>query len=150
MKKLFKVSALLVALVMLITLTACTSTYEGTVTPNETEVASVWDEAQYTEDMEMGDGATTIQVEVKAEDKSITFTLHTDAGTLGDALLTYALVEGDSTQYGLFIKRVNGILADFDVDGYYWGVYKNGEYLMSGVDTTVIADGEHYELVRTK
>ena len=42
MKNLFKVSALLVALVMLITLTACTSTDEGAVTPNETEVASVW------------------------------------------------------------------------------------------------------------
>lgn len=150
MKNLFKVSALLVALVMLITLTACTSKDEGAVTPNETEAASVWDEAQYTEDTEMGDGATTIQVEVKAEDKSITFTLHTDAGTLGDALLTYALIEGENSQYGMFIKRVNGILADFDVDGYYWGVYKNGEYLMTGVDSTVIADGEHYELVRTK
>lgn len=148
MKNLFKVSALLVALVMLITLTACTSG-DDTATPNDV-VASVWDEAQYTEDTELGEGATTVQVEVKAGEKSITFTIHTDADTLGDALLTHALVEGEDSQYGLFIKRVNGILADFDIDGYYWGVYKNGEYLMTGVDTTVIADGEHYELVRTK
>lgn len=143
MKNLFKVSALLVALVMLITLTACTS-------GDDTASVSVWDEAQYTEDTELGEGATTVQVEVKAEDKSITFTIHTDEATLGDALLTHALVEGEDSQYGLFIKRVNGILADFDIDGYYWGVYKNGEYLMTGVDTTSIADGEHYELVRTK
>lgn len=143
MKKLFKVSALLAALVMLITLTACTSA-------DDTASVSVWEEAQYTEDTELGEGATTVQVEVKAGEKSITFTIHTDAGTLGDALLTHALIEGETSQYGLFIKRVNGILADFDIDGYYWGVYKNGEYLMTGVDTTSIADGEHYELVRTK
>ena len=47
-------------------------------------------------------------------------------------------------------KKVNGILADYDVDKTYWGLYKNGEYLMTGVDTTEIADGEHYELVKTK
>lgn len=147
MKKIFKGFALLIAFVMLLSLTACTSTADN---ENQTVENSVWNEALYTDDTTLGEGDSTIQVEVKAEDKSITFTIHTDAATLGDALLTHALIEGDITQYGMFIKRVNGITADFDVDGYYWGIYKNGEYLMTGVDTTKIADGEHYEFVKTK
>ncbi len=151
MKNLFKVSALLLTLVMLITLTACTKDADkDTVTPNQTVNTSVWDDAQYTEDKTLGEGANTIQVEVKAEDKSITFTIHTDAGTLGDALLTHALISGEHSEYGMYVKTVNGILADYDIDGYYWSVLKDGEYLMTGVDSTAIADGEHYELVRTK
>ena len=39
--------------------------------------------------------------------------------------------------------------ADYDADGLYWAFYKSGEYLMTGVDTTEIADGEQYELVCT-
>ena len=43
----------------------------------------------------------------------------------------------------------SGIAADYDADGYYWALSKAGEYLMTGVDDTLIADGEQYELVRT-
>lgn len=143
MKRIFKVSALLVALVMLITLIACTKDAEITN-------VSVWDNAVYTEDTELGEGAKQIQVEVKAEDKSITFTLYTDAETLADALIAHSLIYGEDSQYGIYIKEVNGISADYDKDGYYWAVYKNGEYLMTGADTSVIEDGEHYELERTK
>ena len=42
------------------------------------------------------------------------------------------------------------MLADYDVDQTYWGFYQNGEYMMTGVDTTEFADGDQYELVRTK
>lgn len=31
-----------------------------------------------------------------------------------------------------------------------WAFFKNGEYMMNGVDTAKINDGEHYELVYTK
>ena len=69
---------------------------------------------------------------------------------LGDALSEHDLLEGEEGEFGLYVKKVNGILADYDIDKTYWGLYKNGEYLMTGVDTTEIADGEHYELVKTK
>ena len=59
------------------------------------------------------------------------------------------LVSGDESEYGLYVKSVNGIAADYDADGYYWALSKTGEYLMTGVDDTLIADGEQYELVRT-
>ena len=110
----------------------------------------VWSSATYTEDTTFGTGAATVTVEVKAGDKSIDFVLKTDKTTLGDALIEHGLIEGEEGQYGLYIKKVNGITADFDVDQSYWAFYKNGETMMSGVDGTEIKDGEHYELVYTK
>lgn len=41
---------------------------------------------------------------------------------------------------------VNGIIADYDVDKTYWAFYINGEYAMSGVDTTKIEEGAAYSL----
>ena len=103
-----------------------------------------------TEDQTFGEGAKTLTVVVEAEDRTVTFTVHTDAATVGEALLSHGLIDGDEGPYGLYVKKVNGITADYDVDQSYWGIYKNGEYLMSGVDTTNIADGEHYELIYEK
>lgn len=119
---------------------------EGT----ENQAADLWSTAIYTEDTELGEGAVTIQVEVQAGDKSVTITVHTDKDNLGAALTENKLVEGDQSEYGLYIKVVNGIKADFDTDGAWWGIYKNGEMTSTGADTTPIADGEHYELVYSK
>ena len=117
---------------------------------NKTENVDLWESATYTSDKEFGTGASTVKVEVKAEDKSVTFTINTDKTVLGDVLFEYDLIAGDESEYGLYIKKVNGITADYDVDKSYWAFYKNGEYMMSGVDTTEFANGEHYELVYTK
>ena len=91
--------------------------------------------------------------DVKAAPKncsSVFIVIVTDEQFLGAALTSLGIIEGEQGAYGLYIKMVNGITADYDIDGSYWGFYKNGEYMMSGVDTTEIADGEHYELVYTK
>ena len=110
----------------------------------------LWENAIYRNHETFGNGATTVEVEVKAGDYSVTFTLKTDKATLGEALLEHELIAGEQDQYGLYVKIVNGITADYDVNQSYWALYKNGEYCMTGVDTTPIADGEHYELVYTK
>lgn len=112
--------------------------------------SSVWDSAEYKEDAEVGEGAITVKVEVAAEEKSVTITVHTDKDNLGAALLDNSLVSGDESEYGLYIKFVIGMEADYDKDGTYWSLSKNGEYLMTGADSTPIADGEHYEFTRTK
>ena len=125
---------------MLACMTACT----------KEEEKGIWADAKYTEDTELGKGSKTVKVVVGAEGKKITFTIHTDETILGDALLAHELVEGEDGDFGLYIKKVNGILADYDVDQTYWGFYQNGEYMMTGVDTTEFADGDQYELVRTK
>lgn len=116
----------------------------------DNEGSSVWDAAEYKEDTEVGEGAIAVKVEICAEDKSVTLTVHTDKDNLGAALLENNLVSGKESEYGLYIKVVNGIEADFDKDGTYWSISKDGEYLMTGADSTPIADGEHYELTRTK
>ena len=125
---------------MLACMTACT----------KEEEKGIWADAKYTEDTELGKGSKTVKVVVEAEEKKITFTIHTDETILGDALMAHELVEGEDGDFGLYIKKVNGMLADYDLDQTYWGFYQNGEYMMTGVDTTEFADGDQYELVRTK
>ncbi len=110
----------------------------------------LWKDAIYTEDTTFGDGATTVEVEVKAGNKSVTFTLKTDKTILGDALIEHSLIDGEEGQFGLYIKSVNGIIADYDVDQSYWGFYQNGEYMLTGVDGTEFENGDRYELVYTK
>ena len=110
----------------------------------------LWANATYSKDTELGTGSKTIAVEVKVGDKSVTFTIHTDKTTLGDALLEHGLIAGENGMYGLYVKTVNGMLADYDIDGSYWSFYKGGEMMMSGVDGESISGGEHYEIVYAK
>lgn len=130
--------ALVLCLSMLLCFVSCVEKVDAT---------GRWEDATWRSDREFGKGEVTVQVEVKVEEQSVTFTIHTDKEMLGDALLEHELIAGDEGPYGLYVKRVNGMLADYDVDGTYWALYKDGAYATSGVDTTKIADGEHYELV---
>ncbi|MBQ8800246.1 MAG: DUF4430 domain-containing protein [Lachnospiraceae bacterium] len=94
---------------------------------------------------ELGEGALSFNFSVVDKDGNETkFLIHTDKTTVGDALLELGLIEGDAGDYGLYVKKVNGILADYDVDQTYWGFFVNGEYAMSGVDSTDVVAGESY------
>lgn len=73
----------------------------------------------------------------------------TTGTTLADALVDSGMVEENYDDYGLFFDTVNGEKADYSVDGSYWALSKDGEYLMTGASSTPIADGEHYELTYT-
>ncbi len=117
---------------------------------NTVDAEGIWENATYRKDMTFGEGEKEIQVEVKAADEAVTFTIKTDKDILGDALTEHKLIDGDEGPYGLYVKKVNGIVADYDENGAYWALYKNGEAASSGVDTTKIKNGEHYELVYTK
>ncbi len=141
MKKFAKlISFLLLITIMCLSFCACGGELEN----------NVWETATYTEDTELGNGAKTVMLEVKAEDKSVTFTINTDKEKLGEALVEHDLISGEKGAYGLYIKVVNGITADYDEDQSYWAITKNGESVMTGVDGIEISDGEHYELVYTK
>ena len=74
------------------------------------------------------------------------FEIHTDKETVGEALQELNLIDGEEGEYGLFVKTVNGITADYDADGVYWAFYVNGEYAASGVDVTQITEGDSYAL----
>ena len=73
-----------------------------------------------------------------------TFNLTTDKSTVGDALLEEGLIEGEPGAFGLYVKKVNGIVADYDIDKTYCAFYVNGEYAFSGVDTTPVEEGATY------
>ena len=136
-----RVALLSLSLLLLFSLVGCFSM---------TDTELLWKDAKYTEDTSFGEGAKTVFVTVTAGEKSILFTIKTDADILGEALLAHSLVEGENGPYGLYVKRVNGILADFDMGGYYWGLRLNGKDTMYGVDGAAISGEEHYELIYTK
>ena len=78
------------------------------------------------------------------------FEIHTDKTIVGEALLEVGLISGDEGPYGLYVKEVNGISADYDKDQAYWAFYVDGEMASSGVDTTEIEEGKIYSFVVTK
>lgn len=75
-----------------------------------------------------------------------TQTIETTRTKVGDALLDEGLIEGEETEYGMFISKVDGIYADYNETGTYWSFYIEGEYAMTGVDQTDIVDGATYML----
>ena len=109
-----------------------------------------WEGADYTADTTVGSGAITLYVDFVKDDKTVKITVCTDAATLGDALLEHGLIAGDVSAYGLYVTEANGITADYDVDQSWWGLYKDGVQLNTGVDGVTISDGDHYELVYSK
>ena len=62
------------------------------------------------------------------------FEIHTDKTTVGEALLELELISGEPGEYGLYVKTVNGITADYNVNQTYWAFYVNGEYASAGVE----------------
>lgn len=92
-----------------------------------------------------GEGATVFYFNVVDKDgKETKFEIHTDKTTVGAALLELGLIEGDMGDYGLYVKKVNGITADYEVDGTYWAFYIGDDYGMTGVDMTNIEPGTTY------
>ena len=87
---------------------------------------------------------------VDAAGQETPFTVISSKKTVGEALLDEGLIEGEDGPYGLYVKKVNGIVADYDVDQSYWAFNINGEYAMTGVDVTDIVDGDTYSFVYTK
>lgn len=142
MKKTLKLAlSLLVAIALTLTVASCTA---------KEAPEGLWSTAVYTESTTIGEGEKTVTVEFSAADKVITFTVKTDAETVGDALLENGLISGDEGAYGLYVKAVNGITADYDIDQSYWAFYINGDYAMSGVDMTEIDESAIYRLEYTK
>ncbi len=141
MKKVTRITLIVLALITVISLVACDSNVEQT---------GVWEEAFYLSDQTFGKGEKTIKLEVIAEEQSITFTVKTDKETLADALTEHNLIEGTEGPFGLYIKKVNGITADYDTDGYYWSITKDGVLSSVGADGITVENGDRYELTRAK
>ena len=93
-------------------------------------------------------GKKLVVTVVHGDGSSKDFAIATDAEFLRGALEEQQLIEGSESEYGLFVTAVDGETAD-DALQQWWCFTKGGEMLMTGVDTTPIADGEHYEITLT-
>ena len=120
----------------------------NTETTVETEAVAETESIETAEAQEivLGDGSVKITViVVDADGNETNFVVNTDKETVGDALLEQNLIEGEEGDYGLYVKTVNGITADYDTDQTYWAFYVNGEYASTGVDSTPVNEGDTYE-----
>ena len=136
-------------LAMAFTVAGCGSKAEGTADAQKnTETAIVNTEtiveteavaetesvdAAMAQEIILGEGSVKFTFMVDADGNETNFVVSTDKETVGDALLELNLIEGDDSEYGLYVKTVNGITADYDTDGTYWAFYVNGEYASTGV-----------------
>ena len=94
-------------------------------------------------------GSKTITVQIiTSETDTVTKTIQTDAEFLRGALEQENLVQGEESQYGLFVKTVNGVTAD-DAQQQWWCFTKGSEMVNTGVDDTPIADGDTFEITLT-
>lgn len=98
------------------------------------------------------EGSKSITIEVVNQaSESENYQLKTDAEYLRQAMeeaegLTFS---GTESEYGLMVETVNGVTADYNVDGAYWAFYVNGEYCMYGVDTQPVEDGDAFSIIYT-
>ena len=149
-----KLIALIAALLAaVLCFASCGKTDEPTnpANPSEvgtsTEATTVADAAPAAEQ----EKAVNVTVIVKDKDgKATEFKIETKKTNLADALLEKALVTGDETEYGLYIKTVNGIRADYTEDKAYWAILdKDGNMLQTGASSTPVADGDTFVLAYT-
>ena len=67
---------------------------------------------------------------------------------LADLLLEKELVTGyASEEYGFTIESVDGVTADWAVDGAYWALYEGEAYATTSAAGIVLVDGGVYRLV---
>lgn len=134
-----KIAPFAVILALTLLLTACSAE----------EKSDLWADAIHTKDMEIGEGAKTFTIEVKAEEKSVKFTVSTDKETVGDALLEHKLIDGEAGNPGIYITSVNGMVADYDENMSYWAFYINDDYATTGADSTPIDESASYKMEYT-
>ena len=84
----------------------------------------------------------------------------TNYNTKTDALVLKELMDqlekdgfsygGSESEYGLMVDTINGVRADYTLDGAYWSFYVNDEYCNYGVSEQPVEDGDAFEIVYTK
>lgn len=140
-KTMKKLTVLLLTLLMALALVACGQQAADNGAADTQVTLPVADGA------DIGEGAAAFTVAVTgAAGETVTFTVHTDEETVGAALAALGIIDGDTTEYGLYVKSVNGEVADYDTDGSYWAFYIDGQYAAVGVDFAAIEADTVYEL----
>ena len=109
------------------------------------EDTAVSTETVYEDGAVLGEGSKEFAfLIVNTQGEEVNLEIHTDKENVGEALEELGLIAGEESDYGLYVKTVNGETVDYDQDGKYWAFYVNGEYAMTSVDATAIAEGDSY------
>lgn len=135
-----KMIAMLLAVMMVLSLMAC-----GASTPQD-NAATDGDAPVVTDGATLGEGTHSFTLEIVDEEKTVTATIHTNKETVGAALVELNIIQGEDSSYGMYIKSVNGVTADYEKDQTYWAFYVDGAYAQTGVDMTAIEEGSVYRL----
>lgn len=142
-----KLTSLLLMAMLILSLALCATGCKDNETKETPQTEASSKDNNASDDNVLGEGNTKFTFTVVDKDGNETsFEIHTDKKTVGDALIEHNLIEGEEGDYGLYIKKVNGITADYDKDKTYWAFYIDGEYAMSGVDATNIEEEKTYTL----
>lgn len=146
-RKKMKKQTLLIRLSLVLTLcllVAAVSVGCGEQTPPETTGTSDVQPAPAAEPI--GEGQYTFAfTAVFADGSAKRYAVSTDRETVGEALIELKLIEGEAGPYGLYVKSVCGVVADYNIDGTYWSLYTDGEMSMTGVDSLGSADAVDIE-----
>lgn len=135
-----KLLSILLCIALIAAMALCTS---GCGSKNNTTASVTSADASAV--VSKGEGETMFLFNVVDPDgKESHFEIHTDEKTVGAALLSLGLIAGEDSDYGLYVKTVNGVTVDYDTDGKYWAFYVDGEYAATGVDSTDITAGATY------
>lgn len=95
------------------------------------------------------EGVKEITVQIIHADGTETLReISTGSENLRGALEEQNLIAGDDSGATLFVTTVDGYTADA-ANEEWWCFTKGGEAMMTGVDDTVIADGDKYEITLT-
>ena len=100
------------------------------------------------------EGNKTVSLVVVSEDgKETTYDTKTDALVLKDLMeelkdegFSYG---GTESEYGLMIDTINGVRADYTLDGAYWSFYVNDEYCNYGISEQPVNDGDDFSIAYT-
>lgn len=142
-----KIFSLLLALVLAIGMFAGCA---GNKEPSSQQSSAVSaNEPSSQQGSDVSAAVTNITVKVVHKDGSEKeFPIAAQGETLREALEQEKLVEGEESEYGLFVKTVDGETVD-DGNQEWWCLTKGGETVNTGVDGVKIAEGDVYELTLT-
>lgn len=138
----YRIFSLIFALVLILSFAGCGN--------GDNAVSSAAVSVAETERTEIGEGSISFPFEVVVKDQTTAFLVHTEQTSVGKALQEVGLIAGDQNEYGLYVKTVNGITADYDTDHAYWAFFIDGSYADKGVDQIEIEAGKTYRFTYTE
>ncbi len=96
------------------------------------------------------DGQKTFTFTVVYEDGTDKqWEISTDEQYLADALIDEKLIDAAEKQSGMYTV-IDGVKADYNVDGAWWCVTEGGEMTSVGMNDLAVEDGDSFEATYTK